>query len=106
MSLFFIIMAAVLTTMAAIITLSRLMSWRVMAKNALVLDVLYTIGLMVVLAGTATGMLVAIMSGLIMALFLSFLRACSNISVKDMFTRLKNVRLKKPQQHAGWGATE
>lgn len=68
------------STAACLVTLSRVIGWPRILKNATLIDVGFTIFLAVFLAGTLTGALTAILGGLIMALVLTALRRLAAFS--------------------------
>lgn len=70
----FITFAACATVAAALITTCRVIGWRRVAKHATLVDVIFTVFMAVLLFGTLTGMLVAILSGLFMAIILTCMR--------------------------------
>lgn len=70
----FIIAASIGIVAAALITLNRVVGWRSMAKHATIIDVGFSVGVGVAFMGTLTGMLVAIIAGLVMAVTLNMLR--------------------------------
>lgn len=59
------------TCAAALLTLSRVVGFKRVLKHATLVDVVFSIGAIVMMGATMTGALVAVMAGLIMALFLS-----------------------------------
>ena len=86
MSLMFIIIAASATVAATLITGARIVSLKTMAKHATLIDVVFTVLMLVLFAGTLTGMLVAILAGLLMAVTLTILKKVTNFT-KPTFTR-------------------
>lgn len=74
-----IIIAAALSVCAALITLSRLIGWGRLIKYGIIVDVAFTVLLGVLLHGTLTGMLVAIVGGLLMALTMWVLKTAASI---------------------------
>ena len=60
---------------AALVTLNRIVGWKFITKHRTAVDVTFTVGMGIAFAGTLTGMLVAVMAGLMMALFLSLVTA-------------------------------
>lgn len=69
-----ILLSALGTTAALLVTLRRLLSWRKMAKNAVIIDIVFSVIMLSMFAGTVSGTLIAVFSGLFLALFLSALR--------------------------------
>ena len=69
-----IISMSAVSVAACLVTLSRVVGWRRILKHATAVDVAFTIGLAMFLAGTMTGALTAVLAGLIMALVLTVLR--------------------------------
>lgn len=63
------------TCAAALLTASRVFGWKRIIKHATITDVTFTVGAVVVLGSTMTGALVAVMAGLLMAMFLSIARS-------------------------------
>lgn len=112
MSLSFIIIAAVATVAATFITAARVLSFKTMAKYATVIDIVFTIVMLLMFAGTLTGMLVAILSGLLMAICLSALKVTTKpvkIAKPSFVTWainwVKASRLQWPvKQHPDWAA--
>jgi len=99
MSIMFILLAAGATVAATIITASRIVSWRWMAKYATLIDVLFTVLLLIVFAGTLTGMLIAVLAGLFMAIVLTALRCLTRLDT-NVFSF---DRLQWPiKQHPAW----
>lgn len=86
MSLLFIAIAASATVAATLITGARIVSLRTMAKHATIIDVVFTVLMLVLFAGTLTGMLVAILAGLLMAITLTVLKKTCNLT-KPKFNR-------------------
>lgn len=66
-----IILAALATTIAVLITLNRLVGIDTMIRFRAVIDVLTTVALAVLFMGTITGMLIGIGAGLMVTLFLA-----------------------------------
>lgn len=58
-------------TAAALVTLSRVVGFGWIVRNATLVDVVFTVGMCVLFFGTSIGMIVGIIAGLFMALFLS-----------------------------------
>jgi len=74
-----IVIAGGLTAAAALITTARVLGIKRMIKHSTLVDATVTVGLGAALMGTATGMLTAIIAGLIVALTLSVAKVASNI---------------------------
>ena len=74
----FIIAAAAGVVLATLVTLNRIVGWRSMAKNATIIDVSFSVGVGVMFIGTPTGMLVAIIAGLFMALVLNAMQVVAD----------------------------
>lgn len=70
-----ILMMAVATCAAALITLSRVFGFKRVMKHSTSVDVGFTVLTVAVLGTTLTGALIAVMSGLLMAVFFSAIRA-------------------------------
>lgn len=70
MSLLLIIVLSACTCAAFLITLSRIIGLGRVVKHGKIIDIVFTITLLFVFAGSLTGMLVAILAGLMMAVFL------------------------------------
>jgi len=71
MSLPIIIMLSICTCAAVLLTLGRVIGMRRIIRYSVIVDVLFTVLCFVVFAGTLGGTLVAVMSGLIMAITLT-----------------------------------
>lgn len=69
--MFLIIVMAIVSVFAFLLTLARLTGWARIFRHANIVDVSFTIGLGIAFAGTLTGMLVAVLGGLFMALLLN-----------------------------------
>ena len=110
MSLSFILLAAIATVAATFVTAARVLSLKTMAKYATVIDIVFTLVMLLMFAGTLTGMLVAILSGLLMALCLSALKVATKpvVIAKPSFVDrainwVKASRLQWPvKQHPDW----
>ena len=68
------IMMSVATVAAFLITLSRVIGWRRVFRYGTLIDVAFTLTALVVFGDTLTGALIAVVSGLLMALFISAAR--------------------------------
>lgn len=77
---------------AVLITGTRVVGWKNIKKHATKWDVGFTIGIGALLYGTMTGMLVAILGGLIMALVLTVARGIDNMKDRAaaVFKRNRN----------------
>lgn len=73
------LMMAAASVAAALITLARITGWKRILRHATLVDVSFTILLGILFYGTLTGMLVAILGGLFMALTLTVLRRLSTL---------------------------
>ena len=69
-----VVSMAVVSVAAFLVTLSRVVGWRRILKHATIVDVVFTIGIGFAFMGTLTGMLVAVLGGLIMALTLTCIK--------------------------------
>lgn len=69
-----IVTMAAVSVAACLVTLSRVIGWRRILKHATLVDVAFTIGLGLAFMGTLTGMLVAVLGGLLMALTLTIIK--------------------------------
>jgi hypothetical protein len=67
----FIIAASTVSVAAVLVTLHRVVGIKRILRHATLVDVAFTVGMTIMFAGTLTGMLVAVLAGLIMALVLS-----------------------------------
>ena len=92
-----VVSMAVVSVAAFLVTLSRVVGWRLILKHATIVDVVFTIGIGVAFMGTLTGMLVAVLGGLIMALTLTCIKRAVNIAA-SLTEQIKNV---KNVQHRG-----
>lgn len=68
-----IVSMSAVSVAACLVTLSRVVGWRRILRHATIVDVAFTIGLAMFLAGTMTGALTAVLAGLLMALVLTAL---------------------------------
>lgn len=71
LSLSVVIMLALCTAIATVLTLSRFGGLRVVLKYAAIVDIVFTVALMFMFSGTLGGMLVAVMAGLFLSIFLT-----------------------------------
>lgn len=69
-----VVTMAAVSVAACLVTLSRVVGWRRILKHATLVDVAFTIGLGFAFMGTLTGMLVAVLGGLLMALTLTIIK--------------------------------
>lgn len=74
MSLTIILAMSVASVAAVLLTASRVFGFNRVVRYGVLVDVVFTAGALVVFAGTITGTLVAVLSGLLMALFLSAMK--------------------------------
>ena len=66
-----IFLMSLVTVGGCLLTLTRVIGWRKVLRHATAIDVIFTILLSFILAGTLTGILIALLAGLVMAGFLS-----------------------------------
>ena len=101
-----LIVLSVCTVLAILITLSRIMSLRTVVKYGAVVDIVFSIALMIVLAGTAVGAASAVVAGLFLAIALTVLKWWFKLvdRVKDISIPDVNVKWSefKPKQHPDW----
>jgi hypothetical protein len=71
MGMTFVIAMSGVSVAACLVTLNRVIGWQRILRYATLVDVGFTIGLGVLFMGTLTGMLVAVLGGLLMALTLT-----------------------------------
>lgn len=81
-----VILSGVITTMALLLTLARVLSYKLIFGYATYIDVGFSLLMLVAFAGTLGGSLTAIIAGLCLALFLSAGRWCFGYS-KLRYTR-------------------
>ena len=95
-----IVSMSAVSVAACLVTLSRVVGWQRILRHATAVDVVFTIGLAMFLAGTMTGALTAVLAGLMMALVLTVLRKLV------AFSRALRERVKppKPAYHVPVGA--
>lgn len=74
MTLTLILVMAAASVAACLFTGARLVGWRFILRHATTVDVAFTVGAVFMLAGSITGMLIGILSGLMMAAFLTAAR--------------------------------
>lgn len=87
-----VIIMSVVSVAAALVTLSRVLGLRRILRNATLVDVIFTVGAFVLLAGTLTGALVAVLSGLLMAVVLTLLKRLDGIAGR-LTARLRASRM-------------
>lgn len=75
-----VITMSVVSVAAFLVTLSRVVGWRLILKHATLIDVVFTIGIGFAFMGTLTGMLVAVLGGLLMALTLTCIKRVVNVA--------------------------
>lgn len=75
-----VITMSAVSVAAFLVTLSRVVGWRLILKHATIVDVVFTIGIGVAFMGTLTGMLVAVLGGLLMALTLTCIKRVVNVA--------------------------
>ena len=68
-----IILAAAMVA-AFLLTLARMIGWGTILRNATFFDVVFTVGAVAVMSGTLMGGIVAILAGLILAIFLTVVK--------------------------------
>lgn len=79
MSMAIIISMATVSVAAFIVTASRIKGFQWLVKHATIVDIVFTIGGVILFAGTVTGMLIAVLSGLMMALFLTIVKKVQSL---------------------------
>lgn len=67
------VLMGIASVIAALVTTARVIGWAAILKYKTLIDVAFTIGLGIVFYGTLTGMLVAVLGGLFMAITLTCL---------------------------------
>lgn len=87
-------MAAV-SVAACLVTLSRVVGWRRILKHATLVDVAFTVGIGLAFMGTLTGMLVAVLGGLLMALTLTVIKRVVIVAA-PLAEQLKQAKPRKP----------
>ena len=95
MSLPIIIMLSICTCAAVLLTLGRVIGLRNIIRYSIIVDVMFTVMCFVVFAGTLGGTLVAVMSGLIMAITLTTAKSYYNWAYERGHI---TVPLKKPKK--------
>jgi len=92
---------AAATTAAALVTGSRVFGFKRMVKHATVTDCLFTGGAALLFVGTLGGTLVAVLAGLMMALFLS---ACNWVirAVEGVKTKTNSKVYDDEHDEGGW----
>jgi len=81
-----VFLASTATVTAGLVFLTRIMGWRRVLKNATIIDVIFTVGATLALAGTLTGVLTGIVAGLLMTGVLTAARAVQD-TVAPLFAR-------------------
>ena len=71
MSLPIIMLLSICTILTMLTMLSRVFTFRTLVRNAIYVDIIFTVMCFIVFAGTLGGTLVAVMSGLFMSLTLT-----------------------------------
>lgn len=97
----FEVTAALCTVAAFIITGRRVVSFKTMARHATIIDVGFTVAMLALFAGTLTGMLVAILAGLLMAITLTGIRLICGLSMPRITWPAFSWPFK---QHPDWAA--
>lgn len=72
MDLMLMLILAVVSTLTTIIAFLRFVPWRVMMKYHGLFDVIFTVIMLFLFAGTLQGMVIAIIAGLFFSMVLSF----------------------------------
>lgn len=75
-------MLSVITVAGCITFLTKIASWSMILRHHAIVDVLFTLAMLAIFAGTVTGTLVAALSGLMLSLLLSGARAASGLYAK------------------------
>lgn len=92
----FLVLSGIVMTMALLVTLCRVLHWRLVLGYATVIDVVATIVLLTLYAGTFSGMFAATVAGLVLAVTLSVGRKLLGYTVlkwnKSLFRPAWNVR--------------
>lgn len=96
-----VIAMSVVSVLACLVTLHRVVGMQRILRHATVVDVAFTLGLAVFLAGTLTGALVALLGGLIMAVTLTCLKRLQAVAEP-----LRKPVVAKPVIPAGADASE
>ena len=86
---------AAISVAACLVTLSRVVGWRRILKHATLVDVAFTIGLGLSFMGTLTGMLVAVLGGLLMALTLTCIKRVVIVAA-PLAEQVKQAKASKP----------
>lgn len=90
-----VVTMAAVSVAACLVTLSRVVGWRRILKHATLVDVAFTIGLGLAFMGTLTGMLVAVLGGLLMALTLTILKRVAIVAA-PLAEQVKQSKSRKP----------
>ena len=93
-----VVSMAAVSVAACLVTLSRVVGWRLILKHATLVDVVFTIGIGFAFMGTLTGMLVAVLGGLLMALTLTCIKRVVNVAapLAEHVKHTKQGRGRKP----------
>ena len=86
-----VVSMAAVSVAACLVTLSRVVGWRLILKHATLVDVVFTIGIGFAFMGTLTGMLVAVLGGLLMALTLTCIKRAVNMTA-PLTEKVKNAK--------------
>ena len=90
-----VITMSAVSVAACLVTLSRVVGWRRILKHATLVDVAFTIGLGLAFMGTLTGMLVAVLGGLLMALTLTIIKRVVIVAA-PLAEQVKQSKPRKP----------
>lgn len=90
-----VITMSAVSVAACLVTLSRVVGWRRILKHATLVDVAFTIGLGLAFMGTLTGMLVAVLGGLLMALTLTIIKRVVIVAA-PLAEQVKREKPRKP----------
>lgn len=90
-----VVTMAAVSVAAFLVTLSRVIGWRRILKHATLVDVVFTIGLGLAFMGTLTGMLVAVLGGLLMALTLTTIKRVVTVAA-PLAEQVKQAKPRKP----------
>ena len=78
-----LIVYGMITVIGLLLTMLKIFSFKFVLKYAGIIDVLATLGFMYIMKGTATGILTAMVAGLILAVTLSFMRVIADYMKYD-----------------------
>ena len=90
-----VVSMAAVSVAACLVTLSRVVGWRLILKHATLIDVVFTIGIGFAFMGTLTGMLVAVLGGLLMALTLTCIKRVVSMAA-PLAEQIKQAKPRKP----------